>query len=58
MGWGWGKNRVGGGVVDNGPGASVVVKFYARLLDKNDVCCFVCKVEEGILNIGRLCCIV
>ena len=29
-----------------------------RFLDKDNVCCLVCEVEEGMHNICRFCCIV
>ena len=58
MRWGWGKNGVEGGVGDGGPGTGVVVKSDPRFLDKDDVCCLVCKVKESMHNIGRFCCIV
>ena len=43
---------------DGVPGIGVVVKPNPRFLDEDDVCCFVCKVEEGVHNIGRFCCVV
>ena len=58
MGWGCWKDRVEGGVGDGVPGVGVVVKPNPRFLDEDDICCFVCKVEEGVHNIGRFCCIV
>ena len=55
MGRGGGENGVEGGVGEGGPGISVVVKPNPRLLDKDNVCCFVCKVEKGVHDIGRFC---
>ena len=52
------KNGVEGGLGDGGPGVGVVVKPNPRFLNKDNVCCFVCKVVEGVHNIGRFCCIV
>ena len=43
---------------DGVPGVGVVVKPNPRFLDEDDVCCFVCKVEAGVHNIGRFGCVV
>ena len=40
---------------DGGPGAGVVVKPNPSFLDNDNVCYFVCKVEEGVHNFGRFC---
>ena len=38
---------------DGGSRVAVVVKPNPRFLDTDRVCCFMCKVEEGVHNIGR-----
>ena len=43
---------------DGAPGVGVIVKPNPWFLDKDNVCCLVCKVEEGVHNICRFCCIV
>ena len=58
MGYGGRKNGVKGGMGDGSPGVAVVVKSNPRFLDENNVCCWVCEVEEGMHNICRFCCIV
>ena len=51
MVWECGKDAVEGGVGDSVPGVGVVVKPNPRFLDEDDVCCFVCKVEEGVAKV-------
>ena len=49
--WGWGKDRCKGGVGDSIPGVAVVVKSKPGFLDQDNVCGFVCKVEECLHNV-------
>ena len=44
-------------MADSSTGIAIVVKPNLRFLDENDVGCLVCKVEEGVHNICRFCCI-
>ena len=45
------ENGVKGGMGDNSPGVSVVVKSNPRFSDENDFFCLVREVEEDMHNI-------